>query len=93
MRQQIFIDDEHTFDYELVDYNKHTLYYCDSEDWIISLRGEIALQLIDSGNGLKILTKFDAEDKMSYCESEMFFILLKIIHNPSKYEIAQKRLL
>ena len=93
MRHQIFIDDEYNFDYELVDGNKYTLYYCDSEDWIISLRGEIALQLIDSGNGLKILTKFDAEDKMSYCESEMLLILLKIIHNPAKYEIAQKRLL
>ena len=93
MRQQIFINDEYNFDYELVDENKHTLYYCNSEEWLISLRGEIAFQIANTGNGLKIITNLYSEDKLSYCESEMLLILLKIIHNDERYEIAQKRLL
>jgi hypothetical protein len=93
MRQQIFIDDEYNFDYELVDHNKHTLYFSNSEYWTEHTKGTIAFQLEDDGNGLNVLTKFSEKGRIDYSEVEYLFILLKIIQRPAKYEIAQKRLL
>ena len=93
MKQQIFVDSQYSFDYEVVDGNKHTLYHSNSEYWANHIKGTIAFQLEDDGNGLKILTNFSEKKRIDYCEAEYLYILLKLANYPSHYEIAQKRLL
>lgn len=90
MKKQIFADNEYSFDYEVVDGNKHTLYHSNSEYWASHIKGTIAFQLEDDGNGLKILTNFAEKKRIDYSEAEYLYILLKLINFPSYYEIGTK---
>ncbi len=92
-KQSIFVDGEYQFDYEVLDNNKHTLYYSNNELWSSHVRNEIAFQIEDDGNGLKLLTKFNEKSRIDYSESEYLFILLKLINQPCIYEISTKKLL
>ena len=83
MKQQIFIDNEYQYDYELIDDNVYTLYYSNSED--------IAMQIKDDGNDL-LLSLYN-ENKLDYAEAERLFIFLKLINSSAKYEIGTKILL
>ena len=89
MRKQIFIDDVHEYDYELVDDNRHTLYYSNGAGWQEYIRGNVAMQIIDTGNGLHT----NLHKTINYSEAQELFILLKLINQPSKYEISTKKLL
>ena len=91
MKQQIFIDDIHEYDYELSDDNLHTLYYSNTEQWNDHIKGKIAMTIEDDGNGLKVY--FDENGRIDYAEAECLFILLKLINQPAKYEIGTKKLL
>jgi len=93
MKQQIFVNSKYQFDYEVIDGNKHTLYFSNSDYWTNHIKGTIAFQLEDDGNGLKILTNFSKNKRIDYSEAEYLYILLKLINHPSHYEIAQKRLI
>ena len=95
MKQQIFIDDIHEYDYELTDDNLHTLCYSNGSEWVENVKETVANTVIDDGNGLII--RFDKANKtgirLDYDEAERLFILLKLINQPAKYEIGQKKLL
>lgn len=91
MKQQIFIDDVHEYDYELVDDNVHTLYYSNGGQWNSHVKEEIAMKIRDDGNGLVV--KFNDKSRIDYSEAGQLFILLKLINPPTKYEIATKTLL
>ena len=89
MKQQIFIDDVHEYDYELIDDNRHTLYFSNADQWNDHIKGKIAMVIKDTGNGLE----GDESGKIDYHEAEQLFILLKLINPIQKYEIAEKKLL
>jgi hypothetical protein len=95
MKQQIFIDDIHEYDYELSDDNLHTLYYSNGGEWLNNIKETVSNTVIDDGNGLII--RFDTANKtgirLDYSEAERLFILLKLINSPAKYEIGTKKLL
>lgn len=95
MKQQIFIDDIHEYDYELTDDNLHTLYYSNGSEWVENVKETVVNTVIDDGNGLII--RFDKANKrgirLDYSQAERLFILLKLINSPAKYEIAEKKLL
>lgn len=91
MKQQIFVDGVYDYDYEVVDDNKHTLYYSTGEHWASHFKGEIAFKIVDDGNGLTILSRFSEENRIDYDESEQLYILLKLINTPRNYEIGTKR--
>ena len=93
MKQQIFVDGGYDYDYEVVDDNIHTLYYSKREHWTESLRGEIAFQIEDDGNGFNLLTKLTDKKKLDYSESEYLYILLRITHTSNIYEIGTKKIL
>ena len=88
MKKQIFIDDIHEYDYELIDDNRHTLYYSNASQWSSNVQGYVAMQIVDDGNGL--ISKFREENRIDYSEAERLFILLKLINFPAKYEIGTK---
>jgi len=90
MKQQIFVDDIHEYDYELIDERLHTLYY-NGVQWSSHVIGKVAMQIKDDGNGLII--NFNDKNRIDYSEAEQLFILLKLIDNKAKYEIGTKRLL
>jgi len=91
MKEQIFIDGEYDYDYAIVDDTKHTLYYSNAEHWSSHVKGQIAFQLEDDGNGFRILTKFSEKNRIDYSESEYLYILLKLANSPRTYEIGTKR--
>ena len=91
MKQQIFVDDVHEYDYELINDNVHTLYYSNAVQWHSHVKERIAMQIKDYGNGLEGLQ--ESSNRIDYSEAEQLFILLKIINHPAKYEIATKTLL
>ena len=87
--KQIFVDDQHDYDYQEVN-GVNTLYYSNSSTWYDHIKGEIALQIEDHGNGLSIK---GLKKDIDYSEASRLLILLKIIEEPTKYEIAKKELL
>ena len=91
MKEQIFVDGVYDYDYEVVDDNKHTLYYSTGEHWTSHYRGEIAFQIEDDGNGLKFLTKFAEKNKINYSEVEYLYILIKLTNSHNDYQIGTKR--
>ena len=74
MKQQIFIDDIHEYDYELAEDNFHTL-YCKN--------GDIALSVFEDRKRIQ----FNIMNILSYEQSKELSILLKIITNLGKCEI------
>jgi hypothetical protein len=87
MKKQIFVDGENIYDYEIIDGNKHTLYYSNNEFWSDHVRGQEAMQIIDDGDGLILPVKLKTLD---YSKAEQMFILLKLINQPIVYEIGTK---
>ena len=90
MKQQIFIDDIHEYDYELVG-NQHILSYSNGEQWTNIYKGVVASTIQDDGNGL-LLSLYN-EERLDYAEAERLAVLLKLAMQPAKYEIATKVLL
>lgn len=90
MRQQIFVDNEYMYDYEIIDDNRHTLYYSNNEYWSDHIQGHVAMQIINDGNGLILPPKLK---RMDYDDAEKMFILLKLINRSAVYEISNKQLL
>jgi len=88
MKKQIFVDDAHDYDYEEVD-GTHTLYYSNGEQWNNFIKGDIAMTIDDDGNGL--IVEFNEKFRIDYSEAEKLFILLKLINQPTKYEISTKQ--
>jgi hypothetical protein len=88
MMQQIFIDNEYQYDY-LQEGESHKLLYSNTDEWNSHVRGRVAFELIDDGNGLKISTDFNKEH-IDYSHAEQLLILLKLTHGDVKIEIASK---
>lgn len=89
MKQQIFVDDVHEYDYELLADSVHALYYSNGSEWNDHVKGTICMSIKDDGNGL--IVKFNEKDRIDYAEAEQLFILLKLINQPAKYEISTKQ--
>jgi len=88
MIQQIFIDNEYQYDY-VKEGESHKLLYSNTDEWNSHVRGRVAFELIDDGNGLKISTDFNKEH-IDYSHAEQLLILLKLTHGDVKIEIASK---
>ena len=94
MKQQIFIDDIHEYDYQLLvkgNIRLHNLYYSNGEQWTEHIKGTVAMGIEDDGNGLEGVE--ESSNRIDYAEAEQLFILLKLINSPAKYEIGTKKLL
>ncbi len=95
MKQQIFIDDVHEYDYELLvrgNIKFHNLYYSNGSEWAEHVKEMIAMSIMDDGNGLQGVEE-ESSNRINYSEAEQLFILLKLINSPAKYEIGTKELL
>ena len=96
MKQQIFIDDIHEYDYEFLQTGNgkiHNLYYSNGGEWTEHIKGMVAMSIKDDGNRLVINEFLEDSSEINYSEAEKLFILLKLINSPAKYEIGTKKLL
>lgn len=82
----ILVDGRHEYDYSLEE-NVHTLRYSDNGSW--TYPNEVAMQIVDDGNGLII--KFSEKNRIDYSEAEKLLILLKLINKDRIYELVTEK--
>ena len=82
----ILVDGRHEYDYSLEE-NVHTLRYSDNGSW--TYPNQVAMQIVDDGNGLII--KFREKNRIDYSEAEQLLILLKLINKDIIYEIVTEK--
>ena len=90
-REEIYINGSHEYDYHKHDISKnitvHTLYFSDDDEWADNLKKQVAMQLVDNGDGIEIIGACNKK-VMSYLEAEQLHILLRLASTHSVYEIA-----
>lgn len=91
-KEEIYINDKHEYDYHNHKVSKkinvHTLYYSNSEEWSDNLKKEVAMQLVDNGDGIEIIGACNKK-VMTYLEAEQLHILLRLSSGHSVYQIAE----
>jgi hypothetical protein len=86
--EQIIVDNKHEYDYKLEDIN-HELYYSDNGEW--SYPGDLALEVIDDGNGLSVMDEGKRLVYLDYSTAEMLLVLLKLVNREIIYEVVTKK--
>jgi hypothetical protein len=91
-REEIYINDTHEYDYHKLEATKeatvHTLYYSDDFEWADNVRKTVAMQLVDTGNGIEIIG-VNSKKEINYLEAEQLHILLRLSSIHSVYKIAE----
>ena len=86
--ENILINNEHEYDYRLDD-TAHELYFSKDETW--SRPEELAMQVIDDGNGLRVMEDEKSLIYLDYHTAEMLTVLLKLINRERIYEVVTKK--
>ena len=86
--EQIIIDNKHEYDYKLEDTN-HELHFSDNSEW--TRPGDLALEIVDDGDGLDVRTEDSSLIYLDYHTAEMLTILLKLINRETTYEVVTKK--
>jgi hypothetical protein len=91
-REEIYINSRHEYDYHKLEaapnITVHTLYFSDDEEWTDNLKKQVAMQLVDNGNGIEIIG-INAKKHLDYLEAEQLHILLRLASSHSVYQIAE----
>lgn len=91
-REEIYINSRHEYDYHKLEATPsvtvHTLYYSDDEEWGESVKKQVAMQLVDNGNGIEIIGAC-TKKTLNYLEAEQLHILLRLSSTHSVYQIAE----
>jgi hypothetical protein len=91
-REEIYINDTHEYDYHKLQATEnvtvHTLYFSDYHEWDDNIKKQVAMQLVDDGNGIEIIG-INAKKQIDYNEAERLHILLRLASSHSVYQIAE----
>jgi hypothetical protein len=91
-REEIYINGKHEYDYHKLDASPnntvHTLYYSDDVEWSEHVRKTIAMQVVDTGNGIEIIG-ISKKKSINYSEAERLHILLRLSSDNSVYQISE----
>lgn len=91
-REEIYINSRHEYDYHKLEATRnvtvHTLYYSDDEEWGETVKKQVAMQLVDNGNGIEIIGAC-TKKTLNYLEAEQLHILLRLSSTHSVYQIAE----
>jgi hypothetical protein len=91
-REEIYINDRHEYDYHkliVTDHTTvHTLYFSDDFEWSADARNTVAMQLVDTGNGIEIIG-VNSKKEINYLEAEQLHILLRLSSGNSVYQITE----
>ena len=91
-REEIYINNKHEYDYHKLeatpDVRVHTLYYSEDEEWADDIRKQVAMQLVDNGDGIEIIGACNKKN-LDYLEAEQLHILLRLSSTHCVYQIAE----
>lgn len=91
-REEIYINGKHEYDYHKLNAAEHatvhTLYFSDDDEWSDDLKKQVAMQLVDTGNGIEIIG-LCTKKEIDYLEAEHLHILLRLASVHSVYQIAE----
>jgi hypothetical protein len=91
-REEIYINGKHEYDYHKLEAAEkatvHTLYYSDNDEWDDSIKKAVAMQLVDTGDGIQIIGVCTRKE-IDYLEAEQLHILLRLASVHSVYQIAE----
>ena len=93
-REEIYINSKHEYDYHKLEAAQHatvhTLYFSDNDEWADNLKKQVAMQLVDTGDGIQIIGLCTKKD-INYLEAEQLHILLRLASAHSVYQIAEPK--
>jgi hypothetical protein len=91
-KEEIYINGSHEYDYHKLQATSnitvHTLYFSDNNEHCEENRKQIAMQLIDNGNGIEIIG-VNSKKEINYGEAEQLHILLRLSSTHCVYQIAE----
>jgi len=91
-REEIYINSRHEYDYHKLEATKnvtvHTLYFSEDEEWAENMRKQVAMQLVDNGDGIEIIGAC-TKKTFNYSEAEQLHILLRLSSTHVVYQIAE----
>ena len=91
-REEIYINSRHEYDYHKLEATPsvtvHTLYFSDDDDWSDNMKKQVAMQLVDNGDGIEIIG-INAKKQLDYLEAEQLHILLRLSSTHVVYQIAE----
>jgi hypothetical protein len=91
-REEIYINSRHEYNYHKLEAAEHatvhTLYYSDDTEWSVDIRNTVAMQLVDTGNGIEIIG-ISTKKEINYLEAEQLHILLRLSSGSTVYQIAE----
>jgi hypothetical protein len=91
-REEIYINSRHEYDYHKLEATRnttvHTLYFSDDDEWADSMKKQVAMQLVDNGDGIEIIGAC-TKKTLNYLEAEQLHILLRLSSTHSVYQIAE----
>jgi hypothetical protein len=91
-REQIYINGKHEYDYHKLNAAEHatvhTLYFSDNDEWDDVVKKAVAMQLVDTGDGIQIIG-VSTKEQIDYLEAEQLHILLRLSSTHSVYQIAE----
>jgi len=91
-REEIYINNVHEYDYHKLsaapNATVHTLYFSDDDGWDDKMKKQVAMQLVDTGNGIEIIGLIE-KTKLDYLEAEHLHILLRLSSSKSTYQICE----
>jgi hypothetical protein len=91
-REEIYINGRHEYDYHKLEAAKnvtvHTLYFSDDVEWGDDTKKQVAMQLVDNGDGVEIIGAC-TKKHLNYLEAEQLHILLRLASTHCVYQIAE----
>jgi hypothetical protein len=91
-REEIYINGKHEYDYHELNAAEHatvhTLYFSDNDEWADNLKKQVAMQLVDTGDGIQIIGLCNKKE-IDYLKAEQLHILLRLASVHSVYQISQ----
>ena len=83
---------KHEYDYHKLEATSettvHTLYFSDDFEWGENVRKTVAMQLVDTGNGVELIG-INSKKEINYLEAEQLHILLRLSSYKSVYQITE----
>ena len=91
-KEEIYINGTHEYDYHKLKAAEHatvhTLYFSDNDEWADDIKKTVAMQLVDTGDGIQIIG-VSTKKEIDYLEAEQLHILLRLASTHSVYQIAE----
>ena len=91
-REEIYINGKHEYDYHKLKATPqatvHTLYFSDDFEWNEDIRKTVAMQIVDTGEGIEIIG-VNSKKQIDYLEAEQLHILLRLSSDNTVYQITE----